>query len=190
MTSTPPRSRSWSARQLDNPLEDDCRRQATRPRRSPRSHATRRRRNKLAAQAAPRDDAAVKAGRRPSGSMTGPRTFDDYRRLNRGMLRSQALRLVPLEINSASTRPSWIRARSATRWASNFGFCGLGELVDDSLRGASAPGGGATDGCGRVHYCEMIVGGVPFRAAFDVQFQRRVRGDCRPRLSCAGARAS
>ena len=84
------------------------------------------------------------------------------------MLRSQA-RLVPLELNGerivalldTGAERSALGVEATAR-------CGLGELVDDSFTRRVGGFGGATDGCGRVHYCEMIVGGVPFRAAFDV----------------------
>ena len=86
-----------------------------------------------------------------------------------GMLRSQALRLVPLELNGeqivalldTGAERSALGVEATAR-------CGLGELVDDSFTRRVGGFGGATDGCGRVHYCEMIVGGVQFNAGFDV----------------------
>ena len=129
-------------------------------------------RNKLAAQAAPRDDAAAKkkaAALRDQHDWAADVPTNLQKGLIAGMLRSQALRLVPLEINSV--RVLALLDTGAERSALGVEAtdrCGLGELVDDSFTRRVGGFGGATDGCGRVHYCEMIVGGVPFRAAFDV----------------------
>ena len=129
-------------------------------------------RNKLAAQAAPRDDAAAKAraaALRDQHDWAADVPTNLQKGLIAGMLRSQALRLVPLELNGerivalldTGAERSALGVEATAR-------CGLGELVDDSFTRRVGGFGGATDGCGRVHYCEMIVGGVPFRAAFDV----------------------
>jgi hypothetical protein len=129
-------------------------------------------RNKLAAQAAPRDAAAAKkkaAALRDQHDWAADVPTNLQKGLIAGMLRSQALRLVPLELNGerivalldTGAERSALGVEATAR-------CGLGELVDDSFTRRVGGFGGATDGCGRVHYCEMIVGGVPFRAAFDV----------------------
>ena len=129
-------------------------------------------RNKLAAQAAPRDAAAAKkkaAALRDQHDWAADVPTNLQKGLIAGMLRSQALRLVPLELNGerivalldTGAERSALGVEATDR-------CGLGELVDDSFTRRVGGFGGATDGCGRVHYCEMIVGGVPFRAAFDV----------------------
>ena len=129
-------------------------------------------RNKLAAQAAPRDAAAAKkkaAALRDQRDWAADVPTNLQKGLIAGMLRSQALRLVPLELNGerivalldTGAERSALGVEATAR-------CGLGELVDDSFTRRVGGFGGATDGCGRVHYCEMIVGGVPFRAAFDV----------------------
>lgn len=129
-------------------------------------------RNKLAAQAAPRDDAAAKARAaalrgQHAWAVDVPTNFQ--RGLIAGMLRSHALRLVPLEINGVrilalmdtGAERSALGVEAADR-------CGLSELVDESFSRRVGGIGGSTNGCGRVHYCEISVGSVPFQAGFDV----------------------
>ena len=130
-------------------------------------------RNKLAAHAAPRDDAAAAKARaaalREKHDWAADVPTNLQKGLTAGMLRSHALRLVPLDINGVrllalmdtGAERSALGVEAADR-------CGLSELVDESFSRRVGGIGGSTDGCGRVHYCEISVGGGLFHAGFDV----------------------
>ena len=90
------------------------------------------------------------------------------RGLVHGMLRSHALRLVDFAINGERVRA--LVDSGADRCGMSIEAadrCGLRGLIDASFSKTVA-GMGTTQGLGRVHYVELELNGLTFRAGFDV----------------------